>query len=1158
MSQGNSLLVPSLSVSLLVLASCGGGGSDGSGVLQVQSVVQDLDLDPDGTTTVIEFDRAVTTLTVSNFATDAEATPTAVTLDGEFATVVWSARVGPASQVSLTGVAGASAHAVTTTDDSAPSYEVLAATQGEGLGADVIEIQFSGPRVDPLQVVEGGNWLLEIGSSDFPLSASDFDFDVEQQTLTITTDSTANLHADFNLRVSGLVSVADTAVSAAAEPGEASGDAVPPTLVSAEQKLAQDEFGRVVEFEFSEAMDPAFSAQLVNFTSGFLVFPTQVTQPTPEVLRVRFAAPIVPGQDTVSLFGLVDAHGNALGNGAQAIAAATTVDNDFDGDPELRTVSGVGGDQLVAVTVQALDPDTAEDPDSWELEIDGAPVALEESMLDYDLLEKTLTIALDEDVLNGVDFELVSVGAIDVDGEAFEAEFDGFADGDVVLPLLTEALQNRASDETGETLDLSFSEELEETSAELVGNYALSGGLTVTSAVLLGDASVVRLSLDGPAVPGVHTLDVSGLSDPAGNLLDAVVGAELISTDTTAPSAVSAAATGLEGLDNDRLRVVFDDLLYEDDVTDSSHWIVESPQGTALDTSSVTVSYDPDSHSATLVFDAGDGIDFQVDADFSVALSGVRDLGGNLIGAGTLTGVADVERRQPQLEAVYVRDTPFENQVVVVFDEPLAEPDAFVAADLQSSAGAFLSSAAQLDWDAETPREVVLSFGQVVTAGNQRLLFLGAQDAAGNPFLGVDQHPIAAQDDQEPALDGGSSALLATSGEGNDVLTLVLDRRPSRLGLLELERYTVIFGGDEQDLSGAELDFDGDLTVTVTLAGELALATGGSYTVEIDGIESAQGVAMSAADSAVVMASGDLVQPSLVAGRVRLDPADSAHSLVVEFSEALDADDLEDASLYQIGLTPADSATRLGPLSARVTFDGGVAVSDVLEVTARDQAGNVGLMSAAVTAADTVGPLVATVEAEAVSGAGGDLLWVTFNEPLAAHTALVPGPYTLTVDGSPVDLSSAQFGYSSLGNRVRIELPAGTEFDVLGTVAVTIEGIEDVSGNAMSLPANLAAMLGGDSQAPDFRGACVDLRSSAAGDVVLVAFDEAVDPLQLDSTAVYSVSGGQTVTAVEVLTDDTVRLTLSAALGADDLIEVDALRDLAQNASGALAIDPLE
>src|SRR6185436_8960721 len=100
------------------------------------------------------------------------------------------------------------------------------------------------------------------------------------QRVDVTLGASANLHATFTIAASGIHSVADVLVAAGPVGGNATGDSTPPGLVSANQNLAEDEYGRVVDFTFDEAMDPVFSTALGHFSSAAPDLATNVEQPS--------------------------------------------------------------------------------------------------------------------------------------------------------------------------------------------------------------------------------------------------------------------------------------------------------------------------------------------------------------------------------------------------------------------------------------------------------------------------------------------------------------------------------------------------------------------------------------------------------------------------------------------------------------------------------------------------------------------------------------------------------------------------------------------------------------------------------------------------------------------------------------------------------------
>lgn len=1154
----------------VALAACSGGGSSGGGVSgTIESAVQDLTLDPDGLTTVITFNRAVSGLVPGDFEADSGQDALSVSIAGDEVTVEWDARVTPAHQLRVSGIASISSafEAVTTTDSAAPTFVITDADQVAGLGNDVITVQFSGARLIESEAEELDNWVLEVGGEELDLAGSTFALDTSTQTLTITTGSSGNLHASFTLTASTLHSVADVLVPATPHNGSATGDSSVPTLVSLEQNIVVDEYGRTLDITFSEAMDPLFSIDLANFGAASPDIAIGIEQPAENLLRVTFNNPMVPALNTVDLSGLVDAHGNAFVDMNSAITAGSTVVNDWDGDPELLAVSNQGGDQLVALFEQALDPDSAGDPTRWSLVIDPSGAAtvvdLTAETFDYDLVTKTLTITLSDDFTNATEFTFaanLASAPLDVDGEEFDESFDGQVGGDAVAPTISEAKQKRGVDNSGVTIDVVFDEDLDESSAETLGNWGVTN-VNVLSATLQSNLNTVRLVVDPLAVPGDETVACAGVTDLAGNLMTPVLAQTLISSDTLDPVLVSATATVLAGVGNDKLTVKLNDDMLESEIEDPANWSVESPIGTALDLSLATIDYRTVGRQTTLTFQSATGIDLALDDSFQVGLSTMRDLGGNTVDPTPLTGTVDGERDLPQLIAAWAESAAL-NTLHVRFSEPCRELDDIAGLTeyaVYDSLGTLKGYPLSVTVDADQMgAELLLGFATV--PGSDVLDVSGVLDLAGNPLFAIDDATIEAEDTTEVALDPGQSAIVVTSGERNDSVLVDFAAVPSPWLLLDFNNYEVALLGTPVDLSAARFTQLSPTQVELHLetvdAFDFNLAS--SYDLSVSGLSSAQGLPMGAVSTENVPASGDTLPSDLPAGRARLDAANPTNAVLLEFDEALDptaavtAGNFENTTIGQFAV----SAELLGYRTVRATFAGAIAIGDVIAVTVLDRAGNATSTSRAITSQDTSGPLVESVYGTAVAGVGGDWISITFDEQLDLVSALNPVNYTVTLGGLPIDLTGAELRWISGSDELRILLDEGLELDVTQTLNLQVSNVYDHSGLVMNPPADIFGAMQGDSTAPDLDQAFANYRVDAGGAVIEVLFDEAVDSSFAGVASNWTASGGQSVTSVRTLTPSWYRVTLGAALVDGDTLELSGVPDLAHNQSGTITVTP--
>ena len=1154
-----SLLLTSL------LSACGGSSSSGDGNT-LASVVQDLTLDPNGVTTVLTFQKNLPALVSPGmFVADGGQVALNVVVVDNVATVTWDDRVTPSHQVMPTGLKGVAEtfRSVTTTDASAPTFAILAADQNPGLGGDTIAIQFSGPYVVESAAEDIASWDLVVNGVSMDLTGSVLDHDPLTQALTMTLGPDANLHASFDLAAAAVISVADVPVSTTAVAGAAIGDAVAPTFVSAVQQLPESEFGYVIDFTFSEAMDPVFAAQIANFDAGFPVFASSVEQVSDTVLRVTFNHPIVPGFDTVDLVGeLMDAHGNPLTpvGAPVAVTAGSTVANGYGTTPVLETVADAGGDTLSLTFTQALDPDTADDFSLWAVESPlGNVLNLASSSFAYDLTTKSLTITLDRDLTTGDTFQVGPAAGptpIDVDGEAFATVYAGVVTGDIAAPSVVSITQDRTLDPSGLTLDAVLSEDVDPVEAQDVNNWVVTGGGMVQTATLLPSQNAVRLVLDVLAVPGEDTFTVSDLTDLAGNpmaLPQPLIA--IASTDVTAPSGSGLVGFAEVGANNDRVEVIFDDTMIQSEVEDALNWTVESPVGKPLDTSGASVSYDAGTGEAVLTFDGGDEIDLKVFDDIQLTLANMRDVGGNTVSGLPMNAQVDGESGYPILETAWVNSV-VPNRLHVQFSEPCDQLDdiaGYTEFLVRDDLGVALGSPSSVLVDADR-HGAILMMGFGVIAGVHTLDVRGVTDLAGNQLFPVFDFPIQDVDALEPALDTGISAALTVSGEENDVLSVEFDRPVSRWDVLNPANYDL----SGVDLTGASFEFDGLQTVTITLDGGTApaLETGTGYTLTVDGLRSQQGVAMTGASAEVVVAGGDAVAPAAVALRTRLDAASPADSILVEFDEAIDPADAEDETLFLKGGVTPDVATRLGHRTVRLFWAGGATAGELVDVSARDLAHNLGLATLAAEVAVTDGPVLLSVEGLIQPGFGGDRIQLGFNVPLSASTSSVISNYTADQGGVPIDLSNAIVRYASGTNLVIFHLPAGVELDPFQTLHVTVNNVTNQDGLAINPAGDLVGSVSGDLTPPDFDAALVNYRADATGLVVDVRFTEDVDPVFAEIATNFTVSGGQQVVDAQLLTSDVLRLTLSAPLVDGDEINTVALPDAAGVTSASISVAP--
>ncbi|MFT5830571.1 MAG: hypothetical protein ACI9D0_001157 [Bacteroidia bacterium] len=1155
--------------SALFLSACTGGStSTGAGGGTLSAVQQDLAVDPSGVTTRITLPSDPGTLSPANFEANGGQVALAVTVIGNEATVTWDDRVTPSDQVrgvEIPGV-GTAYTAVTTSDSTAPTFTVSNGVQGAGVGNDTFDVTFVGPRLIEAEAEDISNWRLAENGGDVNLTGSVFDYDPITGLMSVALGSNAGLHATFELYAPGVHAVSDVSVAATGVNGAAAGDALAPTLVSSAQHLPSDEFGRSVDFVFSEALDPNFVSGLASFQVTLPAFASSITQVAVDTLRVTFTEPMIPTVDSVTVTNLVDFHGNAFITVPAAVTQGSSVANGFTVSPEVRTVENSDNDVVVVVFDQAIDPEDAEDSAHWDLDINAGDFDLSAQDFDFDLLTKTLTISLDADFANGSTFDFgpaVGNPPLDVDGDSFATTFSGTVAGDAALPTIVTLVQNRVVDPSGMLVDVTFSEDVEETTAETLGNWSVSGGITVLTVQRMADPRTVRLTMDDQVIPGDNMVAADLIEDVAGNAMASASGLSVTSSDLMEPTFSGEVASAIEGANNDTVTVAFDDDMIESEVEVPTSWFLESPVGTPMDTSAAVVDYDAASRTATLTL-AGGG-NFPTREDFSVAMVGMRDIGGNTVDSAISSGNVVAETNYPEINMVWV-DASDDNIVHVRLTEPgahladyydpLTNTTALTIYELFDSLGSSLGFPASVTVSADLI-QISINFGQSIVAGINTVSVRGLTDLAENQLFPEENLAIASPNGTAPILEVGVSTGLTVSGESNDRLTVVFDRMMCPWGMEDASNYALELLGTPIDLLSASFSFDGDRTVVIDLSelGATNLLTSSTYDVFVTGLCSAQGVAIVGTSSDSLVAAGDSSVPTLEAGRVRMDAIDPANSILIEMSEAIQAADAVDETLVDIAAVNPDFSVRAGMRTARASFVGGTNIGDTVNVSFRDLAGNLGIASQLAVAQDATGPVVTAVSGTVQEGRGGDTVSITFDKPLQTGLALNSANYTIDQGGSLFDLSGLVPAYISGGNTVVFTLAEGQDLDASQQIHVTATGVTDLSGLVMT-PADELGAVSGDASAPALLDAFVNLRADFTGRSIDVLLSEDVDPSVLVLPVAWSSTGGQSVMTVQRLQGDVYRVSLlTAPAPGDQLTILPGIEDLAGNAAGSVSVD---
>jgi hypothetical protein len=1162
---------------------------DPQGGSPMESALQDLGLDPTGLTTLLSFNGSHGVFDMSQVECDGGQTPMAMAPSGSDLVVTWDARVTPSHRVRvLSNSVTSDWHTVTTSDGSAPTFTVTTATQDTSdaaLGGDYLEVTFSGARLVDAGVDDPSNWQLMVAGLSVDMTGTNMTYDALSGVATFDLGANANLHANFLLSVSGVKSVSDVIADSSPVMGNATGDTQAPTVDSVVQRLDVEEFGRVLEFSFSKPMDPNTSIYPGRYfvvdhpaAEGY-TFVTDVEQQLdPSVLRVTFSRPVAPDYDLIAHALLAGYHGNPLGANQESFTS-TNAPNGFTSVTAL-TAENAGGDQVLVVLDQAIDPDFASDPARWAMTVDGISVDMASQAFNYDFTTKTLTLGLNFDMRNNDIVVVDAMGQVDVDGQDFTVQAGPVsATGDANAPSVLGLVQNRTVDPSGYTVDVQFSEDVHALQGQDPTNYMFTPAATLTSATILADGSTVRVvSSDRVMTPGDVSLSVDAdVDDLAGNAMGSISGPHFpSSTDQTAPAGWSLLANALEGADNDTLDVVFNDDMVASEVIDLFNWSFESPVGTPRDVSACSVTYDAVARRALVTLDSanlflkqGDGV--------QVAFVSMRDIGGNVIDGAALAGTLTSEFNLPGMGTAWRSDAPNDNVVTVRFTEAcdgledlydaLSNPHGTRYAVRASGVlRGYPTSATSIDGGLGV--QLAYAFPVNLT---DTLDVIGATDLTGNlmfPYVGT---PISMADASGPGL-GAAPVATAVSGENNDTIVVNFTGPMAPWGVTDPSQYTIKTnpGGVEIDLSGAEFAWDGASSLTITLTQALGqeLRAAQSYDVTMnvlgDPLRSAQGIALSTPDMQMVGVGGDVINgPSQAASSARWDQLDP-NSLMVIFDEAVYSPAVELAASYDLGPgLLADSVTLVSPSVVRVTFSTPVTPGMNLvisQASAEDLAGNtaVGDMTLQVLN-DITPPNLVSVAGVSVEGLGGDEVHVVFNEPVDITMALDPLRYAISNGSFTVNMSAVTARWNSLNHTIALVLPEGMELDPASALSVTVGNVADCAGNLPGAPLTAGGSVSGDVSAPDVDLAWTHYALDNAGTTIEVLFSEDVDTLFCGDEINWSTTGAASVSSVTVLSADHVRLSLSQPLQAGDSIVLAAgQRDVARNQAGTLQTQPID
>ncbi len=728
--------------------------------------------------------------------------------------------------------------------------------------------------------------------------------------------------------------------------------------------------------------------------------------------------------------------------------------------------------------------------------------------------------------------------------------------GDLLPPRLTAAVQNRAVDPQGATIDLVFDEPMDAASVEDVAHYTASNGALPLWAALLANGMQLRVSFDAAVLPGVTTLEVDGVLDLAGNPSAPVAYFPITSDDLEPPLVVTAAATALPGASNDSIELAFDDDLVPEDATDLSRFYFEHPLGTFVQLDDASIEYEPERRTIVITFpcDDLDGIHLQTGVAWSLSIDELRDLGGNELAPGAdMTGIVTGDSDAPVILGTTqnLGVDPGGHVVDVSFSEMLGADFADAMAVWTASSGQSILDATLL-WPGDVVR---LRFDGALVPGDDTLALENVFDLAGNQLVAVPAQEITPADVMAPTILAATAT--AVSGFENDVLTCRFSEPVMLSDATDLAKFS-LFQGTEVDLAGSIISYDAGLrTVTITLV-EVDLATGSICALLCDSVRDIAGNPVAAGSGQFVVVAGDSVAPTTVTAQQNtlFDPF--GYTIDIAFDEPVVLDPAPTFTASG-GITPIASQVIGDSTGIRLVFAVQlVPGSSAIQIAGlRDPAGNAAsTATTAITSTDVTGPSLSAASATTLSGVANDRVIATFDQQVSGSEAVDASHWTLESPiGTAVPLASAAFVHDPATRTVTMTLPLNADLTTGATFLLVANDIHDVSGNPLGATPSVSGTVTGDSTIPTVVVADRNQTADPGNRTVDVTFSEAVTAATSQIAANFDVSGTPNTQSATLLLDGrTVRLYTTAAITpGTTTIAISNVRDLASNLMATVA-----
>ncbi len=423
--------------------------------------------------------------------------------------------------------------------------------------------------------------------------------------------------------------------------------------------------------------------------------------------------------------------------------------------------------------------------------------------------------------------------------------------------------------------------------------------------------------------------------------------------------------------------------------------------------------------------------------------------------------------------------------------------------------------------------------------------------------LDVDQvdetwRPVTTSDGSQPSWSVNSAD--QTPGMGGDTMTIAFTGpRVVPSSVTAPGSWDLMINGSSMDLTDAAFVFaPATQSLDITLGSMTNLWT--SFDLACSGAYSVSDVALDGSYQSGT-ASGDSSAPTLVSANQNLLQDSYGATVDFEFSEAMDPVFSTLLSNFRVP-TPdfAMDVSQVADNILRVRFTGPVVPGyDQVEFfnlyDLHGNAGPSGQQSIAQPTPELNDYAAGYPLALAVENTGGDQFVIRTSQAFDPDYAVDPSLWSISVDGTPVNMATQSFFYDFLSRELTVDL----DFDmILGDAFnVTCMGVVEVDGESFAGVA--AGLVTGESSEPFVSGADQNRSQDLSGHLVDVIFNEELEASSAGDESNYTMSGGLAVLDAEYFLQTTkVRLTLdNPVIPGDYTLTVSNVADLAGNVMSA-------